>query len=89
MFFKSPVIKLSMPILCVESVEFAIAAIFAAVVWYDAVHVRREVGLQAEALNRLQHWRHFTTRVGHSLFQVLGGIVFGALVTWLGIVVSV
>jgi len=72
-----------------ESVEFAIAATFAAIIWYDAMSSRREIGLQAEALNKLQRRKHFQTRVGHSLTEVCGGIVFGAFVTWLGIMVSV
>ena len=73
----------------VESVEFAIASVFAILVWYDAMSSRREIGLQAEVLNRLQHWKHFQTRVGHSIIEVLGGIIFGAIVTWVGILVSV
>lgn len=68
-----------------ESVEFAVAFVFAAVVWYDAVSLRREVGLQAELLNRLQHWQHLRESVGHSLVQVLAGIAFGAGSTWVGI----
>ena len=72
----------------VTSVEFAIAFVFASVVWYDAVSVRRAVGLQAEMLNRMQHWTHFTERIGHSLKEVIGGILFGAAVTQVGIWLS-
>lgn len=72
----------------VHSVEFAIAFVFAAVVWFDAVSLRREVGLQAEMLNRLQHWRHFTEHVGHSIKEVLAGIIFGTAVTYVGIWLS-
>lgn len=68
-----------------HSAEFAIAFCFAAIVWYDAMNVRREVGLQAEILNKLQKWKHLTVRVGHSFLEVLGGIVFGVAVTYLGI----
>ncbi len=71
-----------------ESVEFAIAFVFAAVVWYDAMSLRRAVGLQAEMLNRLQHWQHFSERLGHSFAQVIVGILFGAAVTVVGIWVS-
>ena len=71
-----------------ESAEFAIAFGLAAVVWYDALSVRREVGLQAEMLNRLQHWQKFTERVGHSLKEVIAGITFGAVITQIGIWVS-
>lgn len=70
------------------STEFVIAFAVAAVVWYDAMNVRREVGLQAEMLNKLQKFRHFTERVGHSFREVLGGIVFGTAVTYVGIWLS-
>lgn len=72
----------------VESVEFAISFVFAAIVWYDAMSVRRAVGMQAEMLNRLQHWEQFSVRLGHSFKQVVGGIVFGAVVTGIGIWLS-
>ncbi|HVW66281.1 MAG TPA: divergent PAP2 family protein [Candidatus Peribacteraceae bacterium] len=71
-----------------DSVEFAIAFVFAAIVWYDAMSVRREVGLQAEMLNRLQNWTKFSERVGHSFLQVIVGIMFGAVVTQIGIWLS-
>ncbi len=69
----------------VESTEFAIAFVFACVVWYDAISLRRSVGEQAEVLNRLQHKLHLRERVGHSSKEVAAGIVFGAIVTAVGI----
>ncbi|TSC58434.1 MAG: hypothetical protein Greene041619_658 [Candidatus Peregrinibacteria bacterium Greene0416_19] len=74
--------------LSTESIEFAIAFCFACIVWYDAVMVRGMLGKQAEILNHLQPWRHLRTRLGHSLPEVAGGILFGAVVTWIGIAVS-
>lgn len=71
-----------------QSVEFAIVFVFAGIVWYDAMSVRRAVGEQAKALNQLQHLRHYAERLGHSFMEVLGGIVFGAIVTTLGIMIS-
>ena len=71
-----------------ESTEFAIAFVFSCIVWYDAMSVRRTVGQQAEVLNRLQHWQHFSERVGHSFRQVIVGIAFGAIVTVVGIRLS-
>lgn len=71
-----------------ESVEFAIAFVFAIIVWYDAMSSRRAIGEQASVLNRMQKWKHFSERVGHSGRQVLGGIIFGAAVTWVGIWLS-
>lgn len=72
----------------IESVEFAISLVFASLIWYDAFHSRREIGLQAEILNRLQRWKRFTTQLGHTFKEVLGGIVFGAVVTGIGIWMS-
>jgi len=71
-----------------QSLEFAMAFVFAAVVWFDAITLRREVGLQAEMLNRLQQWQHFTERVGHSFKEVIAGIIFGTAVTYVGIWIS-
>lgn len=68
-----------------SSSEFAIAFVFACIVWYDAMSVRRAVGMQGEILNRLQKWRHFSDRLGHSFLEVIVGILFGAAVTVVGI----
>lgn len=70
------------------SVEFAIALTFACIVWYDAMNSRRAIGLQAQILNRLQKWEHLVERVGHSFKEVVGGIVFGAVVTGVGVWLS-
>lgn len=72
----------------VESVEFAIAFVFACIIWYDAMGARRALGEQAKILNTLQHWQHLAERLGHSFSEVLGGILFGAAVTWIGILFS-
>lgn len=69
----------------IESGEFAIAFVFASVVWYDAISLRQSVGEQAELLNRLQQWHHLRERVGHSFKEVIAGIIFGAIVTIVGI----
>lgn len=71
-----------------DSVEFAIAAVFASVVWYDAMGVRAVMGEQARVLNLLQHFHRFKETLGHSMVEVLAGIVFGAAVTMVGIWVS-
>jgi len=70
------------------SAEFAIAFVFACVMWFDAMSSRRAIGEQAKLLNRLQHWEHLKERLGHSLPEVIGGILFGSLVTMLGIIIS-
>lgn len=69
----------------IESVEFAISVVFACIVWYDAASSRRAIGEQAKILNRLQKWTHLSERLGHSLMEVICGILFGAVVTSIGI----
>lgn len=71
-----------------QSVEFAMAFVFASVVWYDAMSVRRAVGQQAEILNKLQRKQKLKIRLGHSFAEVIAGIVFGAVVTQIGVWVS-
>jgi len=63
------------------STTFAIASVFAGIVWYDAAFVRSQVGKQAKALNILQQFEAFSERVGHSVAEVVGGIIFGTLLT--------
>jgi uncharacterized protein len=69
----------------IESIGFAIAFTFACLVWYDAASSRNAIGRQARILNLLQTKEHLTERIGHSLLEVIGGIVFGSAVTLLGI----
>ena len=65
----------------VDSAAFAIATVFACITWYDAAFVRSQVGRQAKALNVLQQFQEFSERIGHSVIEVIGGIVFGLLMT--------
>ena len=67
------------------STDFAIAFTFACIVWYDAMNSRRAIGQQAKLLNRLQKWEHVSERLGHEFKEVIGGIIFGAFVTIIGI----
>ena len=71
-----------------NSVPFALAAVFAAVVMYDAAGVRRAVSLQARVLNRMltemieaQHFSENRLRelIGHTPFEVFVGALLGAL----------
>lgn len=75
-----------------QSFEFAIAAILAIVVMYDAMGVRRETGIQAKLLNdiiktfedmgRPEISAHDKLKefVGHTPFQVLMGALLGIFV---------
>ncbi|MDE7014345.1 MAG: divergent PAP2 family protein [Kineothrix sp.] len=73
------------------SFQFAMAAIFAIVVMYDAMGVRRETGIQAKVLNEMMEL--FTKMgkemsvedklkefVGHTPLQVLMGAFLGILI---------
>jgi len=71
-----------------SSIIFALSAVFAAVVMYDAAGVRRAVSLQARILNRMleemieaQHFNEERLRelVGHTPFEVFVGALIGAL----------
>lgn len=68
-----------------DSVPFAISFVFACIVWYDALSARKAIGEQAKILNRLQQWEHLSERLGHSFLEVVGGIIFGACITLIGI----
>lgn len=72
------------------SFEFAISAIFAIVVMYDAIGVRRETGIQAKVLNEMMELfatmnKNITVEdklkefVGHTPLQVLMGAILGIL----------
>lgn len=73
------------------SFEFAIAGIFAIVVMYDAIGVRRETGIQATVLNEMMELftlmgkkmnaqKKLKEFVGHTPLQVLAGAILGILI---------
>ncbi len=80
-----------------HSAVFAISAILAVIVMYDAMGVRRETGEQAKILNRLlTDWldeeskrtpilgdKKLKEMVGHTPFEVLGGAVVGVAIGFL------
>lgn len=74
-----------------DSVEFAIASLFAVIVMYDAAGVRQAAGKQARILNQiideLYEGKDFNEErlkelIGHTPFQVLVGLVLGILVSF-------
>ena len=78
------------------SATFAIAAILALIVITDAVGVRRSVGQQSAALNRIMQelrlrrpvtelGRDLKEFIGHTQFQVLIGGLLGIAISWLWI----
>lgn len=73
------------------SFQFAIAAIFAIVVMYDAIGVRRETGIQAKVLNEMMEMfdkmgkemsveEKLKEFVGHTPLQVLIGALLGVAI---------
>ncbi len=78
----------------VHSPVFAVAAVLAIIVMYDAMGVRRETGEQAKVLNRLlTTWmesgaenmpfladKKLKEMVGHTPFEVLSGAVLGTVI---------
>ncbi len=83
----------------VGSVTFAISAILALVVMYDAAGVRQSVSRQSAILNRIVKELRLGRRVtdlesdlrelvGHTPFQVIAGAALGVAVAWLWITIA-
>lgn len=81
------------------SVVFAVVAILAMVVMYDAAGVRRAVGRQSAILNRIvkellekrprdEVERDLREFIGHTPFQVIAGAVLGIFIAWLWLTIS-
>jgi uncharacterized protein len=76
-----------------ESPEFAIAAIFAIIVMYDAAGVRQAAGKQARILNQIideffeedhnLNEARLKELLGHTPFQVVVGLGLGITISWL------
>lgn len=71
-----------------DSAEFAIAAVFALIVMYDAAGVRRAAGKQARVLNTIIRDAQITGKVpeerlkeliGHTPIEVIAGAIIGVL----------
>ena len=82
-----------------NSVAFAIAAILAMVVMYDAAGVRQAVGRQAKIINRIvkelrekrprdEVERDLREFIGHTQFQVIAGAILGILIAWVWLTIS-
>lgn len=81
-----------------DSPVFAVAAVLAFIVMYDAAHVRRETGEQAKVLNYIMHnWEEFKPEdferdlkelIGHTPLQVAVGSVLGIAVGLAGSLIA-
>ncbi|WP_081942196.1 divergent PAP2 family protein [Spirochaeta lutea] len=69
------------------SAAFSVSAVFSLIVIYDAYRLRGEVQKHAQVLNRLRATLELKDEavlnemVGHSLAEILWGIVYGLSVT--------
>ena len=82
-----------------NSIAFAITAILAMVVMYDAAGVRQAVSRQSIILNRIMRElidkrprdeveHDLRELIGHTPFQVIAGAVLGILIAWLWLAIS-
>ncbi|WP_310481846.1 divergent PAP2 family protein [Chamaesiphon sp. VAR_48_metabat_403] len=78
-----------------KSADFAIAAIFAIIVMYDAAGVRQAAGKQARILNQMVdelfsedhkfNEEKLKELLGHTPVQVIAGSILGIAITWLSL----
>jgi len=66
-----------------NSTMFAISAVIALIVMYDAVTLRQEAGFHARTINKIRPSAKLEESLGHTLFEVIVGAVFGASVAFL------
>ncbi|ODV43717.1 acid phosphatase [Cupriavidus sp. UYMMa02A] len=66
----------------IDSLYFGLAVAFAFIVILDAASLRRHVGRQAEAINRLASagQPRLRERIGHTRLEIAGGVAVGVLV---------
>lgn len=63
---------------------FVISLLFSLIILYDAIGVRYEVGKHARILNELNSSsKPLKELIGHTLFEVLCGIILGCLISFL------
>ncbi len=78
-----------------DSIEFAIAVVFAGIVMYDAAGVRQAAGKQARILNQIvdeffQDGHELAEArlkelLGHTPIQVIVGSALGVAIAWLAV----
>lgn len=78
-----------------SSTIFALGAVVALVVMYDACNVRRAAGEQAKILNYIvEHWEEMSPALvgkelkellGHTPVQVVMGAILGVCIGWFGV----
>ena len=66
----------------IESTMFMISAVIALIVMYDAVNLRQEAGFHAKAINKINKNSDLQESLGHTIWEVTVGAIFGALVAF-------
>jgi len=64
----------------VQSDLFAIVMAFTVIIIYDAINVRFEAGLHAEAINKAMWEKRFKESLGHLPSEAFAGSILGILV---------
>lgn len=70
----------------IESTLFMITAVVALIVMYDAVTLRHQAGRHAESINK-HHASKLEESLGHNLWEVIVGALFGAAVSFVLLVI--
>ena len=66
----------------IGSTLFMISAVIALIVMYDAVTLRQAAGRHAKLLNTLKKGANLEESLGHTLWEVIVGAVFGSVVAF-------
>jgi hypothetical protein len=81
--FTAALITLAWQTKGLDSFELAGSIVFGVIVMYDALHLRAEVGKQAQILNSLQKNVRLEERAGHTIWEVMVGAIVGGATVWL------
>lgn len=73
----------------IESMLFVVSFALTCIVLHDALVVRRQVGIHAQIWNekamheKTPSWKNLPTSLGHTFWEVFGGVVLGVFLTLL------
>lgn len=66
-----------------DSFQFSISSVFAIVVMRDASGIRKQAGEHAKILNQMLGGKNLKELLGHTLLQVIVGLIIGTVVALL------
>ena len=61
---------------------FGLAIVSLLIICYDSIGIRREVEKHSRLLNKVYN-QNYKEEMGHNLYEVIAGIIFGIIVTLL------